>query len=110
MFDLPCTARTASDLTAPVGKWLPEVFTNGAASYCRFSILGEQEMQPGDSAGPFVITSRSLPGFRIARFYGVAGPHQIPTDEEDTPDAVRDLIRELRAPGGSGSQPWSGSE
>jgi hypothetical protein len=103
MVDIPCRGVTATGIASAAGDWLAELVPASVGSICRFSTLAQREMQPGDSSTLLTVESRFLPAFVVARGYGVAGPHTIPTDEESTPDTLRGVIIQLRAPGGSGS-------
>jgi hypothetical protein len=103
MVDIPCRGVAPGGVGSAGGDWLAEFIPTDDGGVCQFSTLAEREMQPGDSSSLLTIESRFLPGFVMATAYGVAGPHLIPSDEETTPDTVRSLVVQLRAPGGSGS-------
>lgn len=103
MFDLPCAATGNPEVVGAPGEWRGELLTAGNRAVCRFMLATDQQLEPGDSTPVLVLRSRALLGFAMAKGYGIGGRSVIPTDEDMTPDTVSALIRNLRAPGGTGS-------
>lgn len=87
-------------------EWLGDLEVNGSTTVCDLTRkMSHLQLEPGDPASIFVVSSEYLPGIVRAKVHGSAGLPIVPTNEVDTPDEVYRLLERY---GGYGFDDSSG--